>query len=239
MDTKQKIFGLNEKETEVYTSALELGEATGFQIYKRTGLKKPTVYYILDELQKRNLIMATKKGKKKYYIAESPSKIKEGIENELKKFELILPQLLSIHNIQPQKPKLQYYEGKNGLREIYEDTLRYKGEILAFTSDNIIDTLGEDFTIKYVERRAKRHISMKAIVPNTEKFKRNFIEKNFEQYRLTKLVDPQKLSFPIEINIYSNKVALLSFHDELGLIIESKGITSMMKMIFEYFWNTL
>lgn len=239
MEVSQRIFGLNEKETEVYVSALELGEATGFQIYKKTKLKKPTVYYLLDELLKRKLVFLSVRGKKKYYVAEDPSKIKQDIENKLKSFDAVLPQLLSIYNTKVGKPRLRYYEGKEGLKEVYGDTLKYQGEILAFASDGIVSSLGEDFTLDYVKNRAKKRIWMKAIVPDSGKFKRNFIERNFEQLRVTKLVNPKEFGFPIEINIYSNRVAFMSFRDELGLIIESDEIASMMKMLFTFFWNNL
>ena len=240
MEINPKILGLNEKEADVYMSALELGEATGFQIYKKTKLKKPTVYYILDGLQKRGLVVLSRKAKKKYYIAENPVKIKDDIEKKLKSFEAVLPQLLSLYNLKATKPKLRYYEGREGLKEVYNDTLKYKGEIKAFASDGIISVLGEDFTIEYVKRRVKKNIPIKAIVPNSEGFKRNFIERNFEQLRLLKLIDPKEYSFPIEVNIYgNNRVALMSFRDELGIIIESDEINRMMKMLFMFFWNKL
>jgi HTH-type transcriptional regulator, sugar sensing transcriptional regulator len=233
------IFGLNEKEAEVYTAAMELGEATGFQIYKKTKIKKPTVYYVLDELQKRGLVSLTKKGKKKFYVAESPMKIKNDLEDKLKTFNDLLPQLLSVYNISAVKPKLCYYEGKEGLKEVYGDTLKYKGEILSFVSENIVMVLGEDFTNDYVQKRVKKKISIKAIVPNLEKLRGNYLARDPEQLRQSKLIDPKKYNFPIEINIYANKVAFLSFRDELAVIIESDEINKMLALLFSFFWDAL
>ncbi|MFZ2881908.1 MAG: helix-turn-helix domain-containing protein, partial [Candidatus Moraniibacteriota bacterium] len=234
-----QIFGLNEKEAEIYMATLELGEATGFQIYKKTSLKKPTVYYILDELQKRGLVVLTKKGKKKYYIAESPTKIQEDLENKLKSFNSILPQLLSVYNIQAVKPKLRYYEGKDGIKEVYADTLKYKDEILSFSSENVVSILGEDFSLDYIRKRVKKNIPIKSIVPNLENIQEKFLNKNQEQLRSAKLIDPKEFNFPIEINIYANKVAFMSFRDELAVIIESDEINKMMKLLFSFFWNKL
>jgi len=233
------IFGLNEKEAEVYTAAMELGEATGFQIYKKTKIKKPTVYYVLDELQKRGLVSLTKKGKKKFYVAESPVKIKEDLENKLKTFKDLLPQLLSAYNTGAVKPKLRYYEGKDGLKEVYDDTLKYQGEILSFASENIVAVLGEDFTKDYVKKRVKKNILIKAIVPNLENLRADYLAHDPEQLRQSKLIDPKKYNFPIEINVYANKVALLSFRDELAIIIESDEINKMMGMLFNFFWSSL
>jgi len=234
-----EIFGLNEKESMVYLASLELGEATGFQIFKKTSLKKPTVYYILDELLKKGLVSLTKKGSKKYFVAENPRKIKNQLEENLESFKNILPQLLSVYNISDTKPKLRYYEGKNGLKEVYSDTLKYRGEILAFASEEIISLLGEDFTLDYVNKRVKKGITIKTIIPESDKIKENFINKNTEQLRTTKFINPKEFNFPIEINIYGNKVAFMSFRDELAIIIESKEISTMMKNMFSFFWSRL
>ena len=148
-----KEYGLNEKEAEVYLAALELGEATGFQIFKRTKLKKPTVYYILEEIQKKNLVSLTQKGKKKFYIAESPFKIKEQLKEKLRSFNDLLPELMSHYNQGHRKTKLKFYEGKEGLKEVYNDTLKYNGEILAFASEGILSVLGKTFSDEYLNKR--------------------------------------------------------------------------------------
>jgi len=234
-----KNYGLNEKETEVYLATLELGEATGFQIYKKTALKKPTVYYVLEELHKRGLINQTQKAKKRYFVAEDPAKIRKDLEDKLKTFDELLPELRSIYNSKVSKPKLRFYEGKGGIKEVYKDTLRYKSEILAFASETLLHTLGEDFSDDYVTKRTKAGIPVRAIMPSSDLLHKSYVQKNLSHLRIVKLIDEKKYNFPIEINIYSNKIALMSFRDELGLIIESDEISKMLKMMFEYFWRTL
>lgn len=234
-----KDYGLNEKESQVYLATLELGEATGFQIFKKTALKKPTVYYVLEELHKRGLINQTKKEKKRYFVAEDPEKIKKDLVDKLKVFDELLPELRSIYNSKVNKPKLRFYEGKEGVKEVYKDTLRFKSEILAFASERMMHTLGKDFSDEYVAKRVKNEIPVRAIMPSTDFLHKNYVRKNLAHLRIVKLIDEKKYNFPIEINIYANKVALMSFRDELGLIIESDEISKMMKMMFEYFWRTL
>jgi hypothetical protein len=125
------------------------------------------------------------------------------------------------------------------LIEVYNDTLKYKSEILAFASEQLLHTLGQEFSEQYVGRRVKAGIPVRAVMPSTENIKKNFIEKDLAQLRATKLINPKKYNFPIEINIYVNKVALMSFRDEIGIIIESDEISRMLKMFFEFFWAGL
>lgn len=234
-----KDYGLHEKESLVYLAALELGEATGFQIYKKTILKKPTVYYILDELKRKGLVHLTQKGKKRYFVAENPERIKKNLEEKLRSFEELLPQLRTLYNIKVAKPQLRFYEGKDGLEEVYKDTLRYKGEILAFASESLLHVIGKEFSEDYIKKRVKNEIPVRAIMPSSDLLHKNYIQKNLAQLRVAKLIDEKKYNFPVEINIYANKVALMSFRDEIGLIIESDEISRMMKMMFEFFWRTL
>lgn len=234
-----KNYGLNEKESEVYLAALELGEATGFQIYKKTTLKKPTVYYILNELQTRGMINQTQKAKKRYFVAADPEKIKKDLEEKLNVFSRLLPELRSLYNYKVSKPKLRFYEGKAGIKEVYKDTLCYKGEILAFASETLLRALGKEFSDEYIKKRIEAGIPVRAIMPSSDLMHKNYVRENLSQLRTIKLIDEKKYNFPIEINIYANRVALMSFRDELGLIIESDEMSKMLRMMFDYFWKTL
>jgi hypothetical protein len=55
--------------------------------------------------------------------------------------------------------------------------------------------------------------------------------------RKTKLINLSNI-FEVEINLYGNdKIAIMSFKEEFGLIIESKKIYNTLKVIFELQWN--
>ena len=45
-----KNLGLSEKAAQVYLASLELGEAPVQKLAERAGLKRTTVYYVLEEL---------------------------------------------------------------------------------------------------------------------------------------------------------------------------------------------
>ncbi|KKU45024.1 MAG: hypothetical protein UX62_C0043G0003 [Microgenomates group bacterium GW2011_GWA2_46_7] len=63
---------------------------------------------------------------------------------------------------------------------------------------------------------------------------------NKEELRET-IILPRK-DFPVsnEINIYQNKVAIMSFGDEkIGIIIESQQIADTQRAIFNLLWKSL
>ena len=126
------------------------------------------------------------------------------------------------------------------MREVYNDTLKYSGEILGFASEDVVRILGHDWAWDYMKRRKQKHLQARFIMPGTEFMQKEVASHDQEQFRTSKIVDPKKYPFTIEINIYGfSKIALMSSKEETGVIIESSEIYSTMKLIFELIWDNL
>ena len=65
MDPKESLkhIGLNEKEIQIYLSLLELGSSTVLAIAKRSGIKRPTAYLVLQSLVEKGFASRIIKGK--------------------------------------------------------------------------------------------------------------------------------------------------------------------------------
>lgn len=242
MEIKQVLeqFGLTGRKADVYLAALELGSSSVIDIAKKAGIKRTTCYDIMQDLMREGLVSETMKGKKRLFVGEDPEKIQRNLKNREKLFAEILPQLQSVYNVRGSKPKIRFYEGKEGLKEVYEDTIKYGGEILGFASYDVIGLLGKEWADEYLRKRIKAGIYAKGIIPGTEPMMKDFISKDQEQRRSTKVIDPKKYPFSIEINIYGRqRVALMSAKEEMGLIIEGQEIHNTMKLIFELVWDLL
>ncbi|MEI7425995.1 MAG: helix-turn-helix domain-containing protein [Candidatus Moraniibacteriota bacterium] len=130
-DELEKI-GLDKKESQIYLALLELGSANIGQIAKKSAVKRTTVYDILDSLKKKGLLGQTKQKNHTLFFAENPEKLERQIEEKKKIIQKVMPELLSIANRLEKKPKIKFFEGIAGIREVYEDTLKYPDqEILA------------------------------------------------------------------------------------------------------------
>jgi sugar-specific transcriptional regulator TrmB len=233
-------FGLTEKKADVYLAALELGGTSVINIARKAGIKRTTCYDILQDLIHQGLVSEIAKGKKKFFIGEDPEKIKKDLQKKESLFNEILPQLKSIHNISGVKPKIRYFEGKEGLIEAYDDALKYSGEILAFGSEDVYKVLGRDWVEDYIKRRVKKDIRVRAILPSTEYLEREIFVRDQAQLRTCKSIKKEKYPFSIEIDIYGfQKVALISNKEQLAIIIESAEIYNTLKQIFELCWDLL
>ena len=234
-------LGFPPKEAKVYLALLELGKRTVSPIARNAGINRTTAYDILDSLVAKGLANVSGKEPLQEYIAESPDKIVKMLETQLKQDERkikhaqgLVPQLKSLHNISD-RPKVRFYEGKEGLEQVYEDTLTSHESIRAYaTYDDMIKALPGYFP-KYFYRRAKKGIKIRAIFPFTEASYQLSL-KNKEQLRETAMLPNKNLFFSPEINIYDNKIMIASWKEKLGIIIESKEIADAMKTIYELAW---
>ncbi|TSC78017.1 MAG: transcriptional regulator TrmB [Parcubacteria group bacterium Gr01-1014_24] len=234
-------IGLSKKEAGVYIALLLLGHGTVSQISRRANINRTTGYDILDSLSTKGLVSISGKEPKQEYSAESPENlskfISEDIKNKneaLKKTEEIIPELKSIHNVKD-RPKVFFYEGREGLEKVYEDTLTSTETIRAYANVEHMNAGLPGYFPEYFKRRASKGIFIRGIGPKTEE-NIELGKRNVEEKREMALVPRDKYDFVPEINIYDNKVMIASWHEQLGIIIESTEIADAMKVIYELAW---
>jgi len=233
--------GLSKNETKIYLALLELGKGTVSEITRKANLNRTTGYDVLDGLVNRGLASVSGKEPKQEYIAESPDKIEallkreiSATEEHLKEIKNILPELKSLHNVAG-RPKVRFYEGKQGLIDVYEDTLTSHETILAYATVDDMHRALPNYFPEYYKRRAEKGVAIRAIIPATEIGKER-ASKDKEEMRETALIPPDKYYFSPEINIYDDKVMIASWREKLGIIIESAEIADAMKKIHELAW---
>jgi len=244
MDINFKQFGLSAKEADVYLALLELGHSSVMQIAKKAGINRTTGYDILDALINKRLVSQSKKGHKTMFIAEEPENLIKFLEiqqskwnQRVEKAKNALPQIKLIYNPVGIKPKVKYYEGIDGLKTIYEDSLSAKGMIKSLTStEKLKETLG-GYAEEYFQKRAKNKIYIRAIVPTDDYG--IYLKKVQNKYlREIKLVPKDKFSMSLEIYIYNNKVAFNSFKERFAVMIESKDIAEAISKLYELAWES-
>jgi sugar-specific transcriptional regulator TrmB len=232
-------IGLNEKETKIYLALLELGGASIQQLAAKSGVKRTTVYDILASLKEKGLINEITKNKKSVFSAEDPRKLENILEEKRDTLKRILPEILAIANLLDKKPKIKFYEGIEGIKNVYRDTLNYPDqELLAWVSEEAIAGFDLKFLDEYyLPKRLEKKIWVRAIASNKEHM-RQYQGLDEKALRRTKLVSSEQFPMEVEINLYGkNKIGLMSFGEKIGLIIESQKIYATLKSIFEMNWQ--
>jgi sugar-specific transcriptional regulator TrmB len=245
-----KQLNFSEKETAVYLALIELSSAKAKEISKKTSLNRTTVYDICDILLQKGIISKYKKGASTFFNALDPKHLltyldreKEEKNNEIEKQKQkvsdLLPQLISMQNIYGKtKPKVEFFEGEKGMREAYGDTLSSKEIILAYANAETMHKGLPNFFPEYYKRRAEKKIFIRAIIPKN-KINIERVLRNQDEMRDTRFLPEESMSFSPEINIYNNKMLVASWEEKMAIIIESKELAELQKLIFNLLWNTL
>lgn len=229
-------IGLTTKESRTYLAALEIGSSPVSKIASKAKLNRVTAYDILEKLVKKGLINFFTKDKIKYFTATDP----EIVVNEFKKrtadLAKALPDLKRLHG-DTIHPHVRYYEGLEGIKSIYADTLTSKTEILNYGNSQEIRSHWPTYDEDYVQKRAAAGIRLRGVAIDDE-FGRWVQEKDEETLREIRLISKEQFHFTNEINIYDDKLAIISFKDELiGMIIESPEIANTQRAIFKMVWE--
>jgi len=234
-------IGFNEKEASLYLAALELGESNIQQLAKKSGVKRTTAYDIIESLKKKGFMTQISKNKKMSFSAVDPRKLESEIEDRRSIVKRAMPELLAIANSLDSKPKVSFFEGYDGIKEVYKDTLKYTDqELLAWVAEEAVEFFDVDFLNNiYLPKRIEKKIWVRAIAPNVPAM-RSYHEIDEKSLRKTRLTEEDAFGLDVEINLYGkSRIAVMSFEEGFGMIIESKKIFNTLKNIFEMNWKSL
>ena len=238
--------GLNEKQAKIYACLIENGALTGKKISQITNIPRTLSYKTLKDLIRLKFVLQKREiGKITKFFPENPiilyEKIKErknNFEKAIAEFNSIAPTLLSQYNLILEKPGIKFFEGIKGFQEIYNDIVQTNENIFlvrAITDERYEKDVAPIIK-KHREKRVKKNLWVDAITPKDKMALQNIQKPQYdkEQFFRRTLVDIKDYNVPVEIDIYGNKTAFLSFGKEfLGMIIESPQIAKAMKQIFE------
>jgi predicted transcriptional regulator len=137
------VLGLSEKEAAVYLDLAELGQATAHVISKRTKISRTTVYWALDNLVSRGLASIEQKKTTTVYRVNQPDSMMRMVQSEeqaalqeiTRKKAAAIALAKSIGPRFQEKavtvPKLQFFEGKEGVLAMLHDHLPLWRESIA------------------------------------------------------------------------------------------------------------
>lgn len=236
-------LGMTEEEAKVYLTVLELNGSYVSAIAKRAKVNRVGCYYTLDNLVKKGLLTSFAKNKIKYYSAESPKVLVNLMEEKFERAQALLPELMSLSSVLAYKPKIQYFEGLQGIKTIFEATLEAKTEIVGYTNlDELPKVVPPDYLRDYAKRKIEKGIRTRMLSPLTpqalEYMKRYYPSKGSRELTEVLFINPNEYPFEYEINIYDHFVSVISLSKEelIGMIFESPLYARTQRSIFNLAW---
>lgn len=247
MDTdiieKLENFGLSQAEAKVYYSALSLESASADKIANRAKINRTTCYSVLEKLKAAGLVSQIKNKGKTIFKPASPEKFLEILEDKKKKIESIIPDLKSIFEPKKNDADIRFYEGGEGLKTVLNMILREAKEVLIFGDGDSFKNAIPQWTKYYSDKRTEQNIKAKILLKATPSVINSVIDfqaQKLKKNELTKIrVLPEVLvATNSGFDVYGNKAIFYSFEKEpLAVVVESRVICQMMRIVFETMWN--
>ncbi|MFA7253742.1 MAG: helix-turn-helix domain-containing protein [Patescibacteria group bacterium] len=241
--------GLSEKEAIVYEVLLSSGQLGVRDLTPKTPYKRGDLYNILYSLRDKSVIEQTIKNKKIQFRPRDPYRLKEYIVDQEQKFreadsliDSVLPGLSEMFKMTTERPVVRVMEGYEGIKELYEDTLKVGKPIDAFLEAAESDPkVWRWLRDHYVERRVKANIPARVIVSSGEdKNTADYLAHDKTELRETRVVKKSLFTCKLEIQIYGNKVSFCNYNKDdvlVAVIIDNKNIAESMRGLFELAWR--
>jgi sugar-specific transcriptional regulator TrmB len=231
-------LGYSPQEVTVYLAALELGGSTITEIAAKSKLPRTTVNLIIRSLQKRGLMNAYLKQRRKIWAAENPEKLMITLKENEAALKIVLPELQSLRHDTGVKPTVRTYGGAEQIKQIMNDILESKHHVSAMLPwDDWNDTLGKSYLEDFTETRYRHYLRLR-LLTSKSKTSTALKQKDSQELRITQFL-PESISIPNANFIYDNKVAIISLNKKrpVGVLIEDEDIHHTMEVLFESLWR--
>lgn len=235
--------GLNKSEVKIYKRLLEYGESTPPKLSELSGIARQNTYAALKTLTSKDLIEISNRRKKLTYRAQHPNKLVELIDKKVNETKIVqksikanIPELINIFGLTNNRPGIVYFDGLEGIKNIYLDGLRTKPkEVLVFRSSHDDEKLGQ-FLNSFKKRRALNGTKTRMI--SQTKVTKEIINTDKQLFIQRKYIPDEIFHLDTEVAIADNQVSFITFDKKiLGFVITSREVAQTLKIIFESLWQ--
>lgn len=242
--TELKHLGLSEKEAQVYLSALELGPAPVQDISHKAKVNRATTYVMIEALSNRGLMSTFVKGKKRFYVPESPDRLmsilriqQKELEEKQSEFEKTLPMFMALFNVEGAKPQIRYIEGPEGLKTLRESFEKLEGEFVEIVNVDEAQSVKEMMQdhARHAASLTEKKVPHRIIAVVDKKTHADIPHVGVGEIRCVPFSD-----FPLhaEITVRANHVYLFSYRSAvLSVVVVSKEMADAFRVLFNLAWK--
>lgn len=233
-----KDLGLDNNEANVYLALLKIGGSQASVVAKELGMKRTTIYPILQALATKGMVNVYFRKNRHYYYAQKPNRVVGLFQKKIESFESIIPLLESMEKKQVMVTGLRFIETVGELKQFYNGVLdEYKNkEYYIIGNGQSWEDLDPDFFIQFRKNRGKYNIKTKLLLTSNFKIQ-NPTDKSLK--REWKFL-PEKYKFQSTIDVFGDKILIVSQElSSLAVVIAVPAMTDIFKSIFEMMWEML
>lgn len=232
-----KQLGFNDIAEQIYLTLLNKGACSISELAQFIGKHRPIIYRTIPELASVNLIAKISKGKRILYKAESPANLSTLSKKQVEAVNVALPKLLNIFQNKDKKPKVSFFEGKEGIATVYENLItstKKEEAIYRYESPKDYKRNKRYYPSLYWKRAGASGDIDKYVITNQKTHQTRHANLN----RFSKAV-----SVPFEDNITeiigNDKVIFIDYDTETAIVIENERFADFHKSIYKMFFEKL
>lgn len=226
---------MSEKKALIYLAVLQIGSAPASLIAFKTGIKRVTAYSLLKEMEGSGIAYSIEKKWTTYFQVVNPQQLIKKLETKLETLQSRLPELLALTDIYKNKPKIQYFDGLSGVKEMYNDLLESKTEILSFLSLHEVDEELKQYMMNiFLPKRLAAWVFAKVLIPQHSS-NEDYIALDEQYLKKSKIINEPLFDMQVEINLYGPdkvSIALFSSEEMSAIIIHSPKLYKSLLGIF-------
>ena len=239
-------LGFGKSEAILYEfGAAQKNALTVQEMQRRTSLKRPTIYYALDQLADKGLVSRVMSQQKTSFMFQPPSKLELLVKDEVRHARTKLHSVAQLIDLMPiadgkEHTNVSHFEGLQGVKTVIDMTLycsSRKWQVIA-PFKNFLRDYDEKYSRYYVHTKRSRGITTqtlwKKIIPTSRTLSATEIKEKNPR------IMPQTMGGRFEsiIIIFDNKVAIIGPYSEMSaIVIESEEIVTMFEGLFGLIWD--
>lgn len=233
-------LGLSEKEAALYLSLLAVDYASVSDLSYKTKIKRPTVYVVLQTLEKKGLVSETRVGGRDVrYHAEPPERLemyieqqKAILENKKGLLKDYISQIKSLQRESGERPVVRFFEGKEGVlestREMFEREDSSGGSVYMIYSQ---DSVSKKFTPEELEPLRQSRISKN--IKGKTLYTSSAGERAVDGTSDRVMLDQSKYPIKGDITIYKDNVRIAILGKTIaGIMIKSEDVAETLRSLF-------
>jgi HTH-type transcriptional regulator, sugar sensing transcriptional regulator len=239
MDHKEILvsIGLESKEVAAYIASLELGEATVLEIAKKSGIKRPTAYVVLNILEQKGLVSKVIKGKKSFFVPGHPKKLVTEAELRLRELKQSVPQLETLYHKDDGNPRVSIYTTKEESDRASDDMFLVKGEVWYMGTLRLSQEAFPRTFRKLDLARLSPEFRIKELIDDSPA-SRAYAKIVQGPHRQVRFIPRTLLPFEVDISVFGNQTLITSVKKEHFTVgIKSDEINRSFRGIFEVMWQ--
>ncbi len=233
--------GLSAHESAVYLAMLELGPSTVLKISRQSGVKRTTIYAVIEALRAKGLVGVEERGFKKVFVAENPSRLERILDEQKSALKSFFPELEALYTLKGNDSVVKYYSGVKAMRSVYEEMLaelRDGEDYFVFGDPERWDMFDREYFKTFIERRIKINLNAKvALVASARAREYKKTEQNFnEEVRLL----PEGTTLDVNMTITPRQIVVHPLtHPITTIVVETTALVRTQQALFKIVWVSL